>query len=167
MRIEILNSEHCLWLKMIAHLQQVDMARWVLNGSHPRPNTHFLAAAIDTAVIGHIAIEQRKLMVPATEWSDNQSTPLRQLNGAPIFETFVNTFAVEKAYRRRGFGRALQQAALTHTKALGCYQMRSWSSLDNPANYALKFSLGFAVHPAIQQSASGQPISGVYFVKTV
>jgi GNAT superfamily N-acetyltransferase len=40
-------------------------------------------------------------------------------------ETFVATFAVDAAYRRHGYGRALQTAALKMTRALGCYQMRS------------------------------------------
>ena len=45
--------------------------------------------------------------------------------------------------------------------------MRSWSSLDKPANYALKLSLGFAMHPSVHDAASGYQVSGVYFVKRV
>lgn len=52
--------------------------------------------------------------------------------------------------------------ALELTCALGACQMRSWSSLDKTANYALKLSLGFAAHPAVQTAGlTGEPISGV------
>ena len=82
-------------------------------------------------------------------------------------ETFAQTFAVEEVYRRRGHGRALQLEALTLTKDLGAHQMRSWSSLDKQANYALKMNLGFAVCPAVYETDAGLKVSGVYFVKTV
>lgn len=143
------------------------MARWVLSDEQPQPNTHILGAIIDNRVIGHIALEQRPLEIPASAWSKHQTAPIMRADGTPLSETFVSAFGVEMAHRRQGYGRALQQAALAHTKSLGCYQMRSWSSLDKPANYALKLSLNFAIYPAIQASHSGEPISGVYFIKTV
>ena len=52
------------------------------------------------------------------------------------------------------------QDAFAHT-------LRRWSSLDRPANYALKLSMGFVLHPAIHDAAAGYPVSGVYFVKRV
>jgi hypothetical protein len=61
----------------------------------------------------------------------------------------------------------LQLAALEKTRELGCFQMRSWSSLDKPANYQLKLSLGFGFHPEVQDTASGLKVSGGYFVRTV
>jgi hypothetical protein len=61
----------------------------------------------------------------------------------------------------------LQEAALDFAKESSCIQMRSWSSLDKPANYQLKISLGFAFHPEVQQTPSGLRVSGGYFVKRV
>ena len=47
----------------------------------------------------------------------------------------MQTFAVEPDFRRQGHGRALQLAALDMSARLGCYQMRSWSTVDKQANY--------------------------------
>jgi GNAT superfamily N-acetyltransferase len=107
------------------------------------------------------------ITIPGTEWSGGVDTPLTALDGRPLRELFVQTFAVDDAFRRQGCGRALQVAALELARTLGCYQMRSWSSLDKTANYALKLSLGFTAHPAIYEATGGQKISGVYFMKTV
>lgn len=145
------------------------MARWVFDGDSGalRPDLHCLGVLVGEQIAGHITLRVQPVLIPATEWSGGQAAPLPGPDGAPLSETFVQTFAVEAAHRRQGFGRALQLAALDLTRALGGYQMRSWSSLDKSANYALKLSLGFAAHPAVQVTSSGQAISGVYFVKTV
>ena len=118
-------------------------------------------------VIGHISVRVQNLVIPPIEWNAGQEHVLRRSGGDPLRETFVNTFAVDETHRRQGYGRALQIAALNLTREQGCYQMRSWSSLDKTANYALKISLGFAVLPAVYRADSGQQISGAYFVKTV
>lgn len=107
---------------------------------------------------------------PETEWSAEHQydVHLRDTTGRPYRETFVQAFSVEEPYRRQGHGKSLQLAALDLSRELGAYQMRSWSSLDKRANYALKLSLGFVVHPAVQKSGvTGQLISGVCFVKVV
>ncbi len=121
-------------------------------------------------MVGNLSLVLQDITSPPTEWSHDRGyeRTLRAADGTPYRETFVETFMVEEAYRRRGYGRALQRAALGLSRELGAYQMRSWSSLDRAANYALKVSLGFAVHPAVQHAArTGEPISGVYFVKVV
>jgi GNAT superfamily N-acetyltransferase len=143
------------------------MVRWALGDGQPAPDVHFLGVIEADQVIGHISVRVQDLVTPLTEWSVGQDHGLRGSAGEPLRETFVNTFAVDETHRRQGFGRALQIAALDLTRELGCYQMRSWSSLDRTANFALKISLGFAVFPAVYTTGSGQPISGAYFVKTV
>ena len=144
------------------------MARWVLDDdAQPHPDHYFLAALADDRIVGNLTIRVQNLVVPGTAWSAGRDHTLTDPDGFPLRETFVATFAVDEAHRRRGYGRALQLAALDLTRDLGCYQLRSWSSLDKPANYALKLSLGFAIHPAIQEAHTGQQISGVYFVRTV
>ncbi len=168
MTVERFSPQHALWPAYLAHLERVDMARWVIGEDGlPLEGLHFLGAVEKNRVIGNISLKLQDIVSPATNWSGGRETTIVGLDGQPLRETFVCTFAVEKSFRRRGHGRALQLAALALTRALGAYQMRSWSSLDKPANYALKISLGFAVHPATQQSVSGYPVSGVYFIKTV
>ena len=58
--------------------------------------------------------------------------------GKTLTETFVQTFFVDEGFRRHGLGERLQLEGLAVTRALGAYQMRSWSSLDKPVNYQLK-----------------------------
>ena len=143
------------------------MARWVLDDGQPAPDVYLLGVMVAEQVIGHISLRVQDLIIPSTAWSTGQDHALRGSTGEPLRETFVNTFAVDETHRRQGCGRALQVAALDLTRDLGCYQMRSWSSLDKTANYALKISLGFAAHPAVYESEDGLLISGVFFVKTV
>lgn len=168
MAVERITPDHSLWANCAAHLARHNMRDHVIEDDHRLlPGVYLLAAVNADHVIGHIAVRMQRIIIPATAWSGGDTHPLDGPDGRPLREMFVQTFAVDEAYRRQGHGRALQLAALTLAKRLRCYQLRSWSSLDKDANYALKLSLGFAVYPAVQESASGEPISGVYFVKTV
>jgi GNAT superfamily N-acetyltransferase len=137
------------------------MARWVLDNGQAAPDVYLLGVMAAEQVIGHISLRIQDLIIPSTEWSTGQDHALRRSTGEPLRETFVNTFAVDETHRRQGCGRALQIAALDLTRDLGCYQMRSWSSLDKTAHYALKISLGFAVYPAVYDTGDGHLISGV------
>lgn len=163
-QVTTFTSSHPLWPAYTAHLNRVDMARWVLTADGaPLPGMHFLGVAHGEDVIGHLTLMVQPLATPAADASPG--TPLTGPDGAPLCEAFVQTFAVEQDHRRQGHGRALQLAALVLARDLGCYQMRSWSSLDKGANYALKLSLGFLACPAIYTTPNGQHIPGVYFVK--
>ncbi len=160
--------KHPLWTEYVAHLERVNMAKWIMDEKgQPLPNVYFSGICDGNKVVGHISIQVQDIVSPATEWSKGKEVPVLGADGKILRETFVQTFAVEKTYRRQGHGSALQLSALKLTKELGCYQMRSWSSADKNANYALKLKLGFAAHPAVSQTMDGQSISGVYFVKTV
>lgn len=168
MRIEVVAAGGRLWSALADHLDRVEMTRWALTADgQPLPDMSFLAIPDDDSIVGHISLRRQPLSMPPTLWSNHASHPVLGSDNSPLQETFIHTFCVEHAYRRRGYGRALQEAALEWTRELGAYQMRSWSSLDKPANDVLKLSLGFAVHPATQQAASGELISGVFFLKTV
>ncbi len=169
--------DHRLWADLVAHLERHDMARWALTESREPLLDHLYLGAVTNApkqddqdaqhqhVIGNIVLRVQPIVMPETEWSTGHNHTLIGPDGVPLCETFVATFAVDDAYRRRGYGRALQCAALDLTHTLGYYQMRSWSSLDKTANYALKLGLGFAAQPAILTLPAGQQISGVYFSK--
>ncbi len=161
--------EHPLWAEYVAHLERVNMAQWIMDeNGQPLPNVYFSGIRDGDNVVGHISVRVQDIVSPATEWSNGKEVPILGADGKNLRETFVQTFGVEETHRRRGYGRALQLAALKLTKELGCCQIRSWSSADKKANYSLKLNLGFAVHPATSISGlTGELISGVYFVKTV
>jgi GNAT superfamily N-acetyltransferase len=157
------------WAALVTHLKSVKDAQWVLD-EHDQPlqeNLTFFAVLVDGDVVGSLSVLRQEITIPETEWAADRDRVLRDQEGVPYHEILVQTFRVEKDHRRKGYGRALQEAALAFTKESGCIQMRSWSSLDKPANYALKLSLGFGFHPEVQVTPSGLRVSGGYFVKRV
>jgi GNAT superfamily N-acetyltransferase len=159
--VERFDATHTLWHSYVAHLRRASMVRWSISPEElPLENTVYLGTRANRLVIGHISVRIQPIQIPGMD------QVLRDSSGDILNELFVQTFAVEENYRRRGYGRALQQAALNLLPTLHCCQMRSWSSFDKPANYALKISLGFAVCPATYEAPNGEKISGVYFVKT-
>jgi GNAT superfamily N-acetyltransferase len=155
------------WEAYTRHLANVKMLKHATQDGEPKPGCYYLGIAVGKAVVGHITIRKQPLIVPASHLSNNEGLLLTGQDGTPLYEVFVQTFAVEEAHRRSGYGRALQEAALEKAGALGCYQMRSWSSADKAANYALKISMGFAILPALYPMPGGAPLSGVYFVKRI
>ncbi|MCA9913880.1 MAG: GNAT family N-acetyltransferase [Anaerolineae bacterium] len=162
--VELFTEQHGNWQQYTQHLERVQMARHGLIRGEAIPQAIYLGVLEDNRVIGHLSLKVQALVVPATEWNHNKEESLLNAAGEALRETFVQTFAVEEAYRRRGMGTALQTAAIEATRASGCYQMRSWSSADRPANYALKLQMGFAVHPTTYALPDGRLISGVYFI---
>jgi GNAT superfamily N-acetyltransferase len=159
------TPERANWSLYCDHLNRLGMLHAATRDGAPRAHTVYLGIQIAAAVAGHISIRQQPLTIPASSLTGGDALPLTGAAGEPLSEAFVQSFGVEEPQRRRGIGRALQQAALAQAHALGCWQLRSWSSADRDANYALKISLGFAVVPALYPLPGGAPISGVYFVK--
>jgi GNAT superfamily N-acetyltransferase len=150
--VSTFDPAHPLWTEYVCHLERVGMARWALLDGAYNPDCYYLGVIEgEKQIVGHLSIQVQSIDLPG----------MRSLT-----ETFVNTFAVEPTYRRRGYGRALQQEALCLSRNLHCYQMRSWSAEDHPENYALKLSLGFGIHPAVFETSTGEKVKGVYFVKT-
>ena len=168
MTVEVFTPEHPHWPAYVDHMGRANMARWTVDAAGlPLQPLHFLGVMEGDSVIGHISLRHQPLVCPASEWSTGMDPIVYGTEGEPLTELYVYTFAVDEAHRRQGVGRALQRAALDLTRDLGCYQLRSWSSLDHPDNYRLKIALGFAMHPATFKTDSGLEVSGVYFVKTV
>jgi GNAT superfamily N-acetyltransferase len=157
------------WQANVAHLKNCDQARWVLDaGDLPKSDDLvFLGVEDGDAVVANLTLKVQPIVIPTTEWAGDKETVLKGTDGEALTETYVQTFHVEEAYRRRGLGEQLQRAGLEQTQLLGCYQMRSWSSLNRDANYQLKLKLGFSAHPAVHQADSGLLVSGVYFIKTI
>ncbi len=143
------------WPAYVAHLKAGKDAQWVLDEDDQplKENLVFLAALEDGEMVGSISLIRQEITIPETEWAGDRDLVSARAAGKALFETLVQTFRVDEAHRRKGYGRALQEAALKFTEESGCIQMRSWSSLDKQANYALKLSLGFGFHPEVQQTA--------------
>lgn len=155
------------WPEFIHHLERVEMTRHALRHGGPKADCHYIGVIVADRVIGHISVKEQPLVVESSGLTDDHSLPLLDADDEPLTEIFVQTFAVEEAFRRQGHGRILQSAALQLGYEHGCYQMRSWSSADRPANYALKIGMGFAIVPALYPTPGGAPISGAYFVKRI
>ncbi|MFW5691471.1 MAG: GNAT family N-acetyltransferase [Chloroflexota bacterium] len=163
--IYALTPEHEFWPKLLDHLNTMKMRGAATENGAPKPDCIYLGVLVEDVVVGHITVRLQALTVPASHLSDEQPILLTRGDGQTLFEAYVQTFAVYPAFRRQGYGRALQEAAMAHAREQGCYQMRSWSSADRTANYMLKLALGFSVVPALYPTPGGAPISGVYFVK--
>ncbi|MDJ0523559.1 MAG: GNAT family N-acetyltransferase [Planctomycetota bacterium] len=163
-----LDPDHERWPDLLRQLRHENMARWVVDDDgQPSGAFLFLGALVDGAIVGNLTLREQPIVVPGTTWAGDRERVLRGLDGETLRETYVQTFAVDETYQRRGIGRALQAEALVWTRDRGCVQMRSWSSLDRPENYALKLGMGFALDPAVHEAAEGLRVSGVYFVKRV
>lgn len=166
MKPQLFTLAHDGWQAYLAHLDGSGMMQHALDAGLPKADTTYIGIYKEDIVIGHISIKRQALVVPASYLTDDKPLSLYR-NEHQLYETFVQTFAVEESHRRQGHGRALQEAALEQTQAMGCCQMRSWSSADKYANYGLKLSMGFGVYPALYPIPGGKPISGVYFVMQV
>lgn len=92
----------------------------------------------------------------------DRQCPTLALDGQELVEAKILGFAVRPAFRRRGIGRALQTASIRRARALGCFQLRSYSSnsADHADNYRLKLAMGFAVQPEYR----GPDDNGVNFI---
>jgi|GEM_PF-1054584 len=129
-----------------------------------------IVAMENDQVVGHISIKHQPVVhrddlpIELLEMPNKRFTDTYPPG---LVEGFVQTFEVEEEHRRRGIGSQLQRAAYDECCRRGLYQMRSWSSLDRPSNYALKIALGFAVHPGYSYlSKQDKWVAGTYFVKS-
>jgi len=158
-----LSSRDSLWAELLTHLRRTDHLRHLSDDQGILPAVRFLAAvAASDQVVGHLSFKVQPLLVPA-----EPPVPLLRV-GVGLTESYVQTFLVEEAWRGRGIGAELQLAALAWSRELGCTQLRSWSSLDKQANYALKLRLGFSFCPGMHiVQRTGERIPGGWFVKQV
>ena len=169
MHISRLDPDHPHWHALAVHLAANGDASWVLDEARVPKDDRlvFLGALVDGMVVGSLTLLKQPIEIPVTDWAGDRDLSLRDAGGSVLYEMFVQTFSVDEAYRRRGIGRALQEEALRQARMMGCYQLRSWSSLDKTANYPLKLGLRFAFHPAIYQTDSGLKVSGGYFIRVI
>lgn len=153
--IEQWSDNHVRWPELVTLLEREDQLSWVLPEGGPlRPDAVVLVAQDEESVHGFLAFFVQEIGPP-------DECPALGLTEAKVL-----AFGVRGESRRRGVGRALQVELLERAAELGCYQVRSVTSVDREANIRLKLSLGFAVTPTIRRLRDGDRPAFV-FVKRV
>ena len=151
--IEQWTEDHARWPELMALVQEADELRG-------------MEANFDWHIAGYqfVALEGGKIVgflryVTQPIGPDNDC-PALTLGNVVLIEGKVMVFYVLEVWRRMGFGRKLQQAALTHAKSLNLYQLRSRSSAEKTANHQLKLSMGFSAVPTFRKNGRW----GIYFL---
>ncbi|KAA0225022.1 GNAT family N-acetyltransferase [Fimbriimonadia bacterium ATM] len=124
-------------------------------------------ALLRNEIVGHVSCK-----IEEVDWADcgelqrfEEKPDAVQSRDLNVTEAFVQSFAVDPAYRRLGVGRRLQTAMVRACKKQGVSQLRSWSSCDAVENYRLKLSMGFCVVPSYYFVPRANKWSrGAYFV---
>ena len=139
--IHELTPDHRDWQEYVDVIDAEGQARWAFDARFERFPRHYVAAKADGCVVGFV------MYVVWDIGPHDRSHPPLVVDGQKLTEAKIVAFGVKEAYRRQGIGRALQEHAIRRAGELGCYQVRSVSSADHPANRQLKLDMGFAVEP--------------------
>jgi GNAT superfamily N-acetyltransferase len=153
--IEEWDEKHPRWQEFVACLNAVapEQVPFVLGEHYRAYQSHLLVALQSNQVVGFIRFAVQPIGPEA-------KCPTLCLNGVPLTEAKIHAFAVREDARCQGIGKELQRRTIRRAKALGCYQVASYSSYGRDANHHLKLSLGFAAQPEVH----GDNHQGVYFV---
>lgn len=138
--IHELAPDHRDWPEYVVVVEGEGQSRWAFDTRYERFRRRYVMARQDSHVVGFLMY-----LIWRIGPNDRKHPPLA-VGGAPLTEAKIMAFGV-KGYRRQGIGRALQEHVLRQAKALGCYQVRSESTGEHPANQRLKLAMGFAVEP--------------------
>lgn len=141
------------WSEFAACVDSEGQTDWVFSEHFAQFPRTFLVALYENQVIGFLMF----YLQPIGPESD--CPPLHQ-NGAWLIEAKIVGFGVRKAHRRQSVGQMLQAKAIQRARELGCYQLRSYSSSQNIANFQLKLRMGFAAVPV--KRSEGE--KGMYFI---
>lgn len=152
MEISLWTPEHPRWAELLGVVEAEGQSGWLHARHDFHLSSHVLVVATD-AIAGFLRFVIQPLGPP-------DGCPVLTLAGTPLTEAKILAFGVPERFRRQGIGSALQLQAIAAARELGCYQLRSYSAINHPENYALKLKLGFAAFPEVR--ANGQ--QGVYFV---
>lgn len=151
--IEEWTATHPAWSRLQNLIAGLDQSSWSAFTADWHLSSHFLVAHRQEEPLGFLRYVVQYI------GSDAGWSPI-ELHGKSLTEAKVIAFGVAPAHRRRGIGRHLQERLIEQAGAAGCYQVRSRSDENNKANYQLKLSLGFAVHPLDRTGDQ----DGAYFV---
>lgn len=158
--VEEWRETHPRWDELVACIRaettrEYPQERWALHVHPPgEPDVHFLAALCEQDVVGFLKVVEQRIG-PADD------VPEIWRAGLPITEAKITAFGVRRTHQRQGIGTALQTEAIRLAIDLGCYQVRSQSSIANQANNAVKMKLGFGIVPDFR---ANRPAS-VFWVK--
>ena len=139
--VEEVDLRHADWPDFLAVLDEVEQKDAVSNTHFMPFPRYFLAARLSGQIVGGLFF-----VVWEIGPHDRRQPPL-EADGVALTEAKIIAFGVKKACRRRGAGRALQEATIRRARELGCYQVRSVSQYARGANHRLKLAMGFAVEP--------------------
>jgi len=140
--IEEWTEKHARWPEFLQCLQETapEQVPFVLGDYARHLPCYLLVALQNNRVAGFLRFGIQPIGAEA-------GCPPLDLNSQILTEAKIHAFAVQAEYRNQGIGRALQKKAIKRSKELGCYQLASHTSYNNPANHHVKLSLGFSVLP--------------------
>jgi GNAT superfamily N-acetyltransferase len=144
---------HPRWEELQRVIVEMGQTGWVESTAPYHRSSHLLVALVGEEIAGFL----RFVVQPIGPELDR---PPVMLDDEILMEAKVLAFASVPAFRRRGLGRALQEATIERAVALGCHQVRSHSGGSNVANHRLKLAMGFGVHPIVRGDDKG----GAYFI---
>ena len=121
--------------------QGLDQARYLLSKHPEADESHVVGAFVDGRAVGFLRVLVQVI------GADVGRPPLTH-EGRLLTEGYVEAFGVAPDARRAGVGTALQDWAVAHCRAAGCYQMRSRSPVTSTENYELKLHAGYTAHPS-------------------
>ncbi|HSL44265.1 MAG TPA: GNAT family N-acetyltransferase [Anaerolineales bacterium] len=153
MIVEEWDTHHPYFPALIDFIQSQGQTDWVTFTADWHRSSHLLVARRGDTLVGFL----RFVVQPIGPDAD---CPPVQFQGDELLEAKVLAFAVDKPCQGKGIGRQLQEALIPRAQALGCYQIRSHSGGDHPANHHLKLSLGYTLHPIVR----GDDRLGAYFI---
>jgi GNAT superfamily N-acetyltransferase len=153
--IEEWDETHTRWHEFVACLEMVapEQAPFVFGEYYRAYQSYLLVALQSNEVVGFI----RFAVQPIGPEARCQTL---YLDGVQLSEAKIHAFAVREDARGQGIGTELQRQTIRRAKALGCYQVASYSSYGRDANHHIKLSLGFAAQPEVH----GDNHQGVYFI---
>ena len=151
--IEEWHLDHPRWPEVFELIENLGQVRWVTFNAAWHTSTHLLVASTPNHVVGFLRYVIQDIGV-------EEDLPPVTLKDTTLREAKVIAFGVAPDRRRQGIGRALQEHLIQVCRTQKCFQIRSHSDTANIANWQLKLSLGFAIHPLIP--AQGK--DGAYFL---
>jgi GNAT superfamily N-acetyltransferase len=151
--IEEWNATHARWPELLAVIAEQDQTGWADFSADFHWSTHMLVALEEARIAGFL----RYVVQPI---GPDAGCPPLALAGRVLTEAKILAFGVAPERQRRGIGRALQLRCIGDASERGCYQVRSHSGGDHPANHQLKLALGFGVLPIVR----GDDTRGAYYV---